>query len=96
MISANYDESTGLLLDYSIKIDNTATSTYQATYSGTEVTQITTVGEPQTTFIKNTKLNALPSTGGNGTYLLTVFGVAVFALAMSMVFRDNRKFRQIK
>lgn len=89
VISATYNED-GTLATFTIEIDGKATSTYSATYEDGKVTEITTVGEPQTTFIKNVKLNNLPSTGGAGTYVLTIIGVAIFAFAMRMTFK-NRK-----
>lgn len=41
--------------------------------------------------IPNTRLSALPSTGGAGTYILTGFGVAVFGVAVYMMFRENKR-----
>lgn len=89
VISATYNED-GTLASFTITIDDEATSTYKATYDNGEVTEITTEGDPETTFIKNVKLNNLPSTGGTGTYILTIIGVAIFAFAMRMTFK-NRK-----
>ena len=43
------------------------------------------------TDIPNTRLSALPSTGGSGTYILTGFGVAVFGVAVYMMFRDGKR-----
>ncbi|MSR93835.1 Cna B-type domain-containing protein [Clostridiaceae bacterium 68-1-5] len=41
--------------------------------------------------IKNTKLNALPSTGGMGTYLFTALGVIVMTLAAILFFKRQKK-----
>lgn len=41
--------------------------------------------------IPNTRLSALPSTGGAGTYILTVSGVAVFGVAVYLMFRGNKR-----
>ena len=90
MISAQYNEE-GYLVSFTILIDGEATSTYKATYVDGEVTEITTEGEPETTFIKNVKLNTLPSTGGTGTYILTIIGVAVFALAARLAIAGRKK-----
>ena len=90
VISAQYNEE-GYLVSFTILIDGEATSTYKATYVDGEVTEITTEGEPETTFIKNVKLNTLPSTGGTGTYILTIIGVAVFALAARLAIAGRKK-----
>ena len=45
----------------------------------------------QTTSMKDTKLGALPSTGGMGTYLFTIIGVVVMAGAAGAFFMSRRK-----
>lgn len=45
----------------------------------------------QTTRMKDTKLGALPSTGGMGTYLFTIIGVVVMAGAAGAFFMSRRK-----
>ena len=45
----------------------------------------------QTTSMKDSKLNALPSTGGMGTYLFTIIGVVVMAGAAGAFFISRRK-----
>lgn len=89
VITATYNAD-GTLKDYEITIDGQNTSHYQATYKSGEVTEIKTIGEPETTFIKNTKLNALPSTGGTGTYLFTGIGAAAVAAALALYFRSKK------
>ena len=41
--------------------------------------------------LNDTKLNALPSTGGMGTYLFTIIGVVVMAGAAGAFFISRRK-----
>ena len=43
------------------------------------------------TLIKNTKLTDLPSTGGIGSYLFTIIGVAVMAVVAGSYFRSRAK-----
>ena len=43
------------------------------------------------TLIKNTKLTDLPSTGGMGSYLFTIIGVAVMAIVAGSYFRSRAK-----
>lgn len=45
----------------------------------------------QNTSMKDTKLGALPSTGGMGTYLFTIIGVVVMAGAAGAFFMSRRK-----
>ena len=88
-ITAEYDQDTGLLLSYSIKIDGEATSTYTATYDGETITKIDS--EVETTEIKNTTLSSLPSTGGIGTTIFTIGGCAIMIAAASLFFVSRRK-----
>lgn len=79
----------GTLQKYEIKIDGKATSTYSATYNADkEITKIESSSE--TTYIKNTKLQNLPSTGGIGTYIFTVLGVALMVIAAAL-YMSKRK-----
>lgn len=89
VISAEYNPN-GTLKSYTILIDGTATSTYTAEYEGDTLTKITP-GEPQTTYIQNTKLQNLPSTGGIGTYIFTVLGVALMVIAAVLYMRKRRQ-----
>lgn len=87
-ISAEYNAD-GTLSSYTIKIDGTATSTYTATYNNGTITKIS--GDSVKTEIKNTKMGTLPSTGGMGTYLFTIIGVVVMAVAAGAFFISRRR-----
>lgn len=93
VISAQYNED-GTLKSYSITIDGTATSTYEATYTGegTETT-VTEVIEKDnaTTEILNTKLSELPSTGGIGTTIFTIGGCLIMIIAAALFFASRKK-----
>lgn len=92
-ITAEYNTD-GTLKSYSITVDGKATSTYEGTYSkeGVTTTRVTEVtGDSSTTKINNTKLNDLPSTGGMGTYLFTIAGVAIISVAAIMLFVSKKK-----
>lgn len=80
----------GTLVSYTITIDGTATSTYTATYGADKV--ITNIeSTSQTTYIKNTTLKKLPSTGGIGTYIFTIIGVALMVIAALLYIRRRRQ-----
>jgi len=68
---------------------DTTPATVAAVYSSTKKTAdgATVI---QTTEIRNTQLSNLPSTGGMGTYLFTIIGVAVMALAAFMFIQNRR------
>ena len=87
VITAVYNGD-GTLASYSISIAGETTSTYEADYTG-ETTVIT--GESNPFPIENTKLNELPSTGGMGTYLFTIAGVAIISVAAIMLFVSKKK-----
>ena len=79
---------------------NKETSTYTATYDGhNKITNIDcTPGHENdwsdvsdTHEIKNTKLSALPSTGGIGTTIFTVGGCAIMIIAAGLYFASRRK-----
>lgn len=87
-ISADY-YTDGKLKSYSIKINGTETSNFSATYDQSGDPVITkTKGD--TVYIKNTKVPGLPSTGGIGTYIFTIIGVAIMAMAALMFRRRNK------
>ena len=79
----------GTLASYSITIDGKTTSTYEATYDNGVIEEI--IGESHVTKIKNTKMGTLPSTGGMGTYLFTIIGVVVMAVAAGAFFISRRR-----
>lgn len=90
VISADYNEN-GTLHSYTITVDGKATSTYTAVYDGktNELTEVTV--NSTDTDIPNTKMSNLPSTGGIGTYIFTVIGIAVMAIAAGMFLVSRRK-----
>ena len=88
-ISAVYNTD-GTLASYTVKIDGKP-STYTATYINNKPT--ITATETSTTFIKNTKMPALPSTGGIGTQIFVIIGVAIMAAASLALARKTRKSR---
>ena len=92
VISAYYNTD-GTLASYSIKIDDAETSTYTATYTKTDnvVTGVTVTGDSNGTEIKNTKISNLPSTGGIGTYIFTIAGIAIMVAAVALFFANRRK-----
>lgn len=92
VITAVYNDD-GTLQSYEIKIDNQNTSHYTATYDSNKTITKIEVGEPVTTYIKNTKLSTLPSTGSIGTYLFTAIGVAAVAMGCYMFLSDKKRKR---
>ncbi len=98
-ITAEYNTD-GTLKSYMVTVDNKETSTYTATYDGPhKITNIDcTPGHENdwsdvsdTHEIKNTKLSALPSTGGIGTTIFTVGGCAIMIIAAGLYFASRRK-----
>ena len=90
-ITAIYNED-GTLNSYAVTVNNEATSTYTAVYSQTVTGKVTSVTIDSTDFnIPNTKISSLPSTGGMGTYLFTIAGIAVMAVAVGMLAMSKRK-----
>lgn len=90
-IDPTYSED-GRLTGYTVTIDDNKTSTYTATYN-TETKALTEIKTTTdiASFIKNTKLAQLPSTGGMGTYLFTIIGVAVMAAAAGLFIVRRRR-----
>ncbi|MBP3891680.1 MAG: LPXTG cell wall anchor domain-containing protein [Solobacterium sp.] len=61
------------------------------THNGTVDYGVTTeVTGAASTFIQNTKLPVLPSTGGMGTYLFTAVGVAILAIASFLLLKRKQ------
>lgn len=94
VIAADYEEN-GRLHSYSITIDDVSTSTYTATYTAdpenSENTEVTINKSTTITYLKNTMIATLPSTGGMGTYLFTIIGVAVMAVAAGLFLARRRR-----
>lgn len=88
LISASYNAD-GTLASYTITIDENPGSTYTATYDNGTITKID--GTSSVTYIRNTRMGELPSTGGMGTYLFTIIGVVVMAGAAGAFFISRRK-----
>ena len=83
----------GQLKSYKVEVAGN-TSEYLATYDDKQVKEVagldggTTV---TTTYIKEARIPKLPSTGGIGTYVFTVAGVAILTVAAVLVIRGKRK-----
>ena len=88
VISAEYNAD-GTLKSYTITIDGNPGSTYTATYDNGTIKKID--GTSSKTEIVNTKMGTLPSTGGMGTYLFTIIGVVVMAVAAGAFFISRRR-----
>ncbi len=91
-ISASYNDD-GTLNSYTINIGGND-STYTATYENGTITEIdegTENGDNVTTYIKNVKTPALPSTGGMGTTLFTTIGAAIVAVAGALLIFGRRR-----
>lgn len=88
-ISAIYNDN-GTLASYSITIDGQTTSTYEATYDGTTPTITTLEGTQSTLTIENTKIPALPSTGGIGTTIFYVTGSILLVGAAILLITKKR------
>lgn len=91
-IEAKYDQE-GKLVEYSIMIDEKATSTYKATYTGNDIDKLVEITDKtdEATLIKNTKIASLPSTGGIGTTIFTIGGCLIMVVAAALFFASRRK-----
>lgn len=95
VISATYNDD-GTLRSYSVTVDNKATSTYEATYTGETIVNktITNIVEGEnnaSTQIKNTKITNLPSTGGIGTAIFTIGGCLIMIFAAGIFLTGRKK-----
>lgn len=90
VITAQYNEN-GTLNSYKVTVDGKATSTYTASYTGTDTIENITI-QNEDTSIPNTPISSLPSTGGIGTYLFTIAGIAIMLVAVGL-FVVSRKRR---
>lgn len=99
LITAEYDEDNGTLKAYTIVIGDNVVETETGKVSS--YTMDSTKKEPEisgalgdnvnTYEIANTKLTALPSTGGIGTTIFTVAGCLIMILAAGLFFASRRK-----
>ena len=88
-ISAKYYDN-GTLEFYTITIDGQTTSTYTATYSNGTPTITKIEGTQDTLTIENTKIPALPSTGGIGTTIFYVTGSILLVGAAILLITKKR------
>lgn len=68
--------------------NHTVTATYPVTLNNGTATSVKSDVEVE---IPNTRLSALPSTGGIGTYLFTIIGVVIMAVAAGIFFVKRRR-----
>lgn len=73
-----------------ITIDGEKTSTYEVNYEATGDVTVTTNTTTRMD-IANTKISALPSTGGIGTTIFTIGGCAIMIVAAGLFFATRRK-----
>ena len=89
-VDPTYDDTDGRLESYEIKFDGVVKSSYVATYNGEgTVTTVDHRGEGHQ--FMNTKLTALPSTGGIGTTIFTIGGCLIMIIAAALFFASRRK-----
>lgn len=109
-IKANIDNTTGKLLSYSVTINGTDTNTYtydagKKTFATTykyknaagEIVSTTDADEAKASWetqFENSNVGTLPSTGGIGTVLFTVGGIAIMGLALLLLFGGKKKQHQ--
>jgi len=109
-IKANIDNATGKLLSYSVTINGTDTNTYtydagKKTFATTykyknadgEIVSTTDADEAKASWetqFENSNIGTLPSTGGIGTVLFTVGGIAIMGLALLLLFGGKKKQHQ--
>ena len=82
VISATYDDATGEIKSYAIKIADATVESW---------TKGATTSTNQLLSIMNTKLIALPSTGGIGTTIFTVAGCGIMIAAAFFFFASRKK-----
>lgn len=89
-VNPTYDETDGKLLSYTVSYNGTVSSSYSATYAGEgKITKVDHTGDGHQ--FKNTKLSALPSTGGIGTTIFTIGGCLIMIIAAALFFASRRK-----
>lgn len=79
----------GKLESFTTYINGTETGSYSINEAGTKITPKTYTEDP-TVYIKNTRIPGLPSTGGMGTYLFLIVGMAIMTVG---AMRLGRKFK---
>ena len=93
-ITASYNED-GTLANYNIIIGETGnakTFTYTATYTEKGITKIESAQADGSTYeFKNTPISELPSTGGIGTYIFTIAGIAIMAIAAGLIIVSRKR-----
>ena len=74
---------------------NTTSETTTVTDNGIDITKVTTTTVTDYTNnnveIPNTKLNALPSTGGIGTTIFTIAGCLIMVTAAGLFFASRKR-----
>ena len=89
-INASFDEN-GNLTGYTVTINGNTTNYNYSEKDGT-TTLVNTVDTPSNPFgFNNTKLSALPSTGGIGTTIFTIAGCAIMVAAAFFFFASRKK-----
>lgn len=90
VITPTYGATSNKLESLVITIDKEATSTYEVSYEKTGEVKVTT-NTTTVTNIANTKISALPSTGGIGTTIFTIVGCGIMIAAAGLFFASRRK-----
>lgn len=90
VITPTYGATSNKLESLVITIDKEATSTYEVSYETAGEVKVTT-NRTNVTKIANTKLSALPSTGGIGTTIFTIVGCGIMIAAAGLFFASRRK-----
>lgn len=89
----------GMLKDYTIAFEevgnagHSSSKSYEAVYNNDgslNTTEVNIHDNSEGYDIANTKIPGLPSTGGAGTYMLTIFGVALFFVMLGLIIRDKK------
>lgn len=86
VINTTLDDMTGELESWTITIDDRATTNFVMTQGTATIS-----GKKGEVDIQNTKLTALPSTGGMGTTLFTIAGCVIMISAAGLFFATRKK-----